>query len=506
MAMLGQRWTASWWVADGDRWRRPECEAAVRQRLVGDTPVVETSLRLAGGDARCTARAFIPVGASLGAVGVDITNDTPSPVAVALVIGPVSEARIEADSVLVDGAVVARFARRPAHWAHAPSADLLAALVTPTAEASGGVTFAEGGWIAVVSPLPHAATLELVVGAGLGSEFYPVPPSPEQVVAGWAAHAGRGAAADLADPNDALALKRARGLLATVALDDSTPLGVVAEVGRAAIRLDWGDRATAAAGLLADAQDRNGMVVDPSVTLASVDVWAGRWRLGVTVEEMEPAVLPLASALSALVGRRRRSTAVTLRGAADILARASATAAAIDQPSLARAFGDAAAQARPVDPPATAGTVGPWGVAHHADGTVDIVTIARSVTELIDGAVYDGGAVVDLCRGWRPDQAGLAIEARGVPTASGRISFAVRWHGRRPALLWEVDPWPGRSGDVGLVASVIDPTWSTTSPEGDALLAEPDALSNMTSIVGTMVDDLGQSPTIEGPGEGVSFS
>ena len=72
--------------------------------------------------------------------------------------------------------------------------------------------------------------------------------------------------------------------------------------------------------------------------------------------------------------------------------------------------------------------------------------------------------------------------------------------------MWEVDPWTGRSDDLELVARVIDPTWSTTSPEGEALLDEPDALLAMTSIVGTVVDELGQSPTVEGPGEGVSFS
>ena len=426
IAVLGQRWTVSWWVADGDRWRRPECEAAVRQRLMGDMAVVETSLRLAGGDARCSARAFMPMGADLPAVGVDITNDTPAPVAVALVIGPVSGARIESDSLFVDGVLVARFARRPARWGHAPSADLLAGIITPAAEASGAITFEEGGWIAVVSPLPHAATLELVVGAGLAPGFYPVPPSPQQVVAGWTSHAERGARVDLADPNDALVLRRARGLLAGVGLDDSTALEVVAEVGRAAIRLDWGDLATAAAGLLADAQDRNGMVMDPAVTLASVDVWAGRWRLGATVDEMEPAVVPLASALTALVGRGRRPTAVTLRDASSILTRAAATVAAIDQPSLARVFAEAAAHARPVDAPDPVGSVGPWGVAHNADGTVDIAALARTVTGLIDGAVNDSGAAVDLCRGWRPDQAGLASEARGVPTGAGRVSFAVR--------------------------------------------------------------------------------
>ena len=92
--LVGAGWSASWWVAEGDRWRRPEAEAAVRSRLVDEAAVVETSMRVGGGDVRSTARAFVPVGSVDAAVGVDIANDTPIPVAVALVVGPVRHARL----------------------------------------------------------------------------------------------------------------------------------------------------------------------------------------------------------------------------------------------------------------------------------------------------------------------------------------------------------------------------------------------------------------------------
>jgi hypothetical protein len=45
----------------------------------------------------------------------------------------------------------------------------------------------------------------------------------------------------------------------------------------------------------------------------------------------------------------------------------------------------------------------------------------------------------------------------------------VRWHGDRPALLWELQPHDGRP--VRLRASRLDPGWSTAQPEGEALLA-----------------------------------
>ncbi len=62
---------------------------------------------------------------------------------------------------------------------------------------------------------------------------------------------------------------------------------------------------------------------------------------------------------------------------------------------------------------------------------------------------------------------GQDFEVFDVPTRSGKLSYAVRWHGARAAVLWEVtDPTP----DLVLRAPQLDPTWSTTQPAGDALL------------------------------------
>ena len=45
----------------------------------------------------------------------------------------------------------------------------------------------------------------------------------------------------------------------------------------------------------------------------------------------------------------------------------------------------------------------------------------------------------------------------------------MRWHGDRPALLWELAPHDDRP--VRLRASRLDPTWSSTDRAGEALLA-----------------------------------
>ena len=52
--------------------------------------------------------------------------------------------------------------------------------------------------------------------------------------------------------------------------------------------------------------------------------------------------------------------------------------------------------------------------------------------------------------------AGQPIELHGAPTAFGPFSFAVRWHGPRPALLWELAAHPGTAGPV-IRAPGLDP-------------------------------------------------
>jgi hypothetical protein len=64
---------------------------------------------------------------------------------------------------------------------------------------------------------------------------------------------------------------------------------------------------------------------------------------------------------------------------------------------------------------------------------------------------------------WR----GATLSAYQVPTLAGPVGFAVRWHGARPALLWEAP--------LGAVVTCpgLDPAWSSTEPSGEALLAAP---------------------------------
>ncbi len=66
---------------------------------------------------------------------------------------------------------------------------------------------------------------------------------------------------------------------------------------------------------------------------------------------------------------------------------------------------------------------------------------------------------------------GVDFEVHGLPTSPlSTVSLAVRWHGDRPAVLWEQSGPPQR-----LSASAIDAGWSTETASGEALWASPPA-------------------------------
>ena len=113
---------------------------------------------------------------------------------------------------------------------------------------------------------------------------------------------------------------------------------------------------------------------------------------------------------------------------------------------------------------------GCMGDGHHGWAAAEFLSFVRAllVQEVL---TPDGGAGLALCsmlpEGWR----GQGIEVHDAPTHHGVVSFAVRWHGERPVLLWELTPHADApSVPVRLTAPGLDPSWSSTALAGEEAL------------------------------------
>jgi len=229
-----------WWVGADDRWHLPSRSAAVRQRLVDDSPVVETTMRVPGGEVVHRAWAVaagegVPVG---GAVVIELQNASAVPVAIALAIRPfdpigrstVSHIDLIDSVVMIDGHPAVHLAKLPSRIAVGSAAlgDSLTVVESGDAGAewpAGGVRCVDGrASAALLFPLPHTASIRLLIplAAGGGQRRRRSAPEPvvgaipaaaanaERVVAGWEVQTRRSPRIELLERRAPEALRAAR--------------------------------------------------------------------------------------------------------------------------------------------------------------------------------------------------------------------------------------------------------------------------------------------------------
>jgi hypothetical protein len=103
---------------------------------------------------------------------------------------------------------------------------------------------------------------------------------------------------------------------------------------------------------------------------------------------------------------------------------------------------------------------GTWADAEALTDDADLLVAVRRL--LVD----DGPKrPVDLLADWPPSWRGEPVAVDGAPIAGGTVSYALRWHGPRAALLWDTS-----ASDVTLRVPGLDPEWSTTEARGETLL------------------------------------
>ena len=76
-------------------------------------------------------------------------------------------------------------------------------------------------------------------------------------------------------------------------------------------------------------------------------------------------------------------------------------------------------------------------------------------------------STIECFPGFHTAWLGSNLAVHDAPVRAGRGSFALRWHGARPALLWDVP------AGTRLLTPVLDPDFETTGPVGETLLREP---------------------------------
>jgi hypothetical protein len=514
-------WSLDWWVGADDRWHLPAREVAVRQRLLDGAPVVETAMRVPGGDVVATAWAAQASSADGGAevVVVEIANATPVPVALALAVRPYdgegvtsvrSVALREAGHVEVDGRPALRLPRAPSRAVLLAFADgdpcaTVVAGEAPGVPSTGAVVRCPDGLVsgAFVLPLTHGTSVRVVVATGAGPPLPPpttLPPA-EPVARGWRTHVDAGARWVL--PEDALAAAVATSRCSLLLAPRSRPRGddLVSVAGA----LDEAGHPAEAAALLAEALAGPVREVDASV-LAALDRHVALSGDLALAERSAPTVAAAAEALARRGGAGLDAAARVLAaagedGAAAAAARAyrSAGAPPDPRPEVDGGAVPVAGPGRGLSPAATlrraaveveagderalerlrwaldvASSTGSWPDAVHprlgtgcggaGHSLVAAAELLRVVRRLLVCEEEDGLVLLPVVpEGWR----GQGLEVHGVPTTSGALSFAVRWHGPRPALLWELDG----AGPVRLRAPGLDPAWSSSERRGDALLA-----------------------------------
>jgi hypothetical protein len=307
--------------------------------------------------------------------------------------------------------------------------------------------------VRVALPLARARRATPVDVAGL--------PDAERVAAGWAAHVRAPGTLRAELPDGAGRCIDADRALLLVAHDDPR-----SSLDAAADALDALDRCghhdTAARGLT----DALGELADRR--------WAGGGRvlaalaghLRRTGAVLHDDLVGAVAAAAHETGRRSPTDPWTVPGqlaAAEVLD-------AAGQP-------EAAARCRRLAADAPAPTApGPGSVEPIA------ARLAAALDTLLDDR--DGGGVA-LVPGLPDEWLGQGVEVHDAPTGAGRLSFAVRWHGARPALLWELDA----AGPATLRAPRLEPGWSSTEPAGEALLAPVEPAGGLPGVVAPLGAD-----------------
>jgi hypothetical protein len=352
-------WSLDWWIGADDRWHVPSREVAVRQRLVGASPVVETSMGIPSGDAVHRTFGVQRSSAEGGghAVVVEVENGSPVPVALAFAVRPytpegasaVERIDLRGTTVLVDGRVVLLLPRPPARTAGgaAELGDVAATVMAGEAgEAWRGPVHDPAGQAqaAFVYPLAHGATLRVVLpldvpasgrrrsrrarGAAADPGVSEALPPAVTVAGGWQSQSDRGLRLSLPDERLANLVDASRRFLLLLHGGDTIAPGPAGDVPGdvrstagllgALGRCGFVDEVAGVLHGLFDRQRSDGRFDDddPGAGGAALVALADHWRLTRDTALVDRVVEPVARAAHA-IDKARAGGSGRGRGAVD---------------------------------------------------------------------------------------------------------------------------------------------------------------------------------------------
>ena len=381
-----------WHIAADDRWHDPSTEPSVRQTRRAGVPVIETRLRIPGGDAIQRVYAVADAG---GLVVIEITNESTLPIAVAFTRPDVVSSR------------------------------------TPSPRGAQGIELPVGS---VVFPVAHGSTLRVALRApmhvanAVENTVVDVErlPSFEQLQKGWLKSVEQ--AGYVIVPEGAVA-----PLVARLRSDALILSGHEIE--------DW---SIGAGGDCAN---------DPVAYILTLQelLRMGEKLTGDSAQIRVDHAARLAQCVETLLKDHKKSSILpgdverALFAAQFVFARMGENRAADDVAAAQLRLSSAA------EPPNVMPT--------------DIRAIAWVEEKMV--AVQRDGSVQIFGRGIPRLWLGANLECHRV--AAGplhTVSFGIRWHGEKPALLWEVSGPAGVKLDAGL----CDPTWTSVESTGETLL------------------------------------
>lgn len=438
---LGSRWRLSWAVGAEDRWHIAAEEAAVRSRLIDDMPVVETAMRVPGGDVVQRAAA-VRDGAGR-AVVLEFANETPAPVSLALAVsGSIKRAAVRGSRLIVGNRTAADFGRAVGGAAAVGDGDVWEA-VRGGPSAGDRQSSSRSGLAAAAAVLPLARGVPLRILVPVEGD---PPPrgSPEEAAAGWRAVVSRAASVELPDETAERAWQR--GIAACVQAAGGA--GVVA-ASRAAVVLDrvgLADEADRGREMILQALTSSRLLpTDASAALLSLA--SRRLRAG-----RESGLAEWAGPLVELAGDSLDPS--TLEQVASALEQEAPPAARDARRMLADLAGQSSHGSAPSD---LAGTVR-RSLDFGGDGLAGLEALLNCLVAETPDHLVAAPALPD-------EWMGATVDVSSLATRHGVISFSLRWHGPRPALLWEREAATDTPLRCGL-----DHRWSSAAHSGEVLL------------------------------------